>query len=119
MEIYAILSDIHSNSLALNAVGFVACGMVWNASRVFHGRNPNLAGLVLGAIAWIAIGFVILTLALRMYVVCRDKKSSLSLNGAAPKASQRSTGRARKHRAARRDRAGSPARFPERTTPCR
>jgi diguanylate cyclase (GGDEF)-like protein len=40
--------------LALNAVGFVACGMVWNASRVFHGRKPNLPGLVLGAVAWIA-----------------------------------------------------------------
>ena len=36
-------------SLAFNAVGFVACGMVWNASRVFHGRKPNLPGLVLGA----------------------------------------------------------------------
>lgn len=41
-------------SLALNAVGFIACGMVWNASRVFHGRKPNLPGLVLGALAWIA-----------------------------------------------------------------
>jgi diguanylate cyclase (GGDEF)-like protein len=41
-------------SLALNAVGFVACGMVWNASRVFHGRKSNLPGLVLGAIAWVA-----------------------------------------------------------------
>lgn len=41
-------------SLALNAVGFIACGMVWNASRVFHGRKPNLPGLMLGAIAWIA-----------------------------------------------------------------
>src|ERR1700729_2316770 len=41
-------------SLALNAVGFVACGMVWNASRVFHGRKPNLPGLVLGAIGWVA-----------------------------------------------------------------
>ena len=40
-------------TLALNAVGFVACGMVWNAARVFHGRKPNLPGLVLGAIAWI------------------------------------------------------------------
>ena len=28
-------------SLAFSAVGLVACGMVWNASRVFHGRNPN------------------------------------------------------------------------------
>jgi len=41
-------------SLALNAVGFIACGMVWNASRIFHGRKPNLPGLVLGAIAWVA-----------------------------------------------------------------
>jgi len=41
-------------SLTLNAVGFVACGMVWNASRVFHGRKPNLVGLVLGAVVWIA-----------------------------------------------------------------
>src|SRR5476649_2116292 len=41
-------------SLALNAVGFVACGMVWNAARVFHGRKPNFPGLVLGAIVWIA-----------------------------------------------------------------
>jgi diguanylate cyclase (GGDEF)-like protein len=41
-------------SVALNAIGFVACGMVWNASRVFHGRKPNLAGLGLGAMAWIA-----------------------------------------------------------------
>ena len=41
-------------SLALNADGFLACGMVWNASRVFHGRKPNLPGLVLGAIAWVA-----------------------------------------------------------------
>jgi diguanylate cyclase (GGDEF)-like protein len=41
-------------SLAVNAVGFIACGMVWNAARVFHGRKPNLLGLVLGAIVWIA-----------------------------------------------------------------
>ncbi len=47
-------------SLVLNAVGFVACGMVWSASRVFHGRKPNLPGLVLGAIAWVA---AIMTLA--------------------------------------------------------
>jgi diguanylate cyclase (GGDEF)-like protein len=41
-------------SLALVALGFVACGMVWSASRVFHGRSHNLPGLFLGAIAWIA-----------------------------------------------------------------
>ena len=41
-------------SLALNAVGFVACGMVWNAARVFHGRKPNLPGLLLGAMVWVA-----------------------------------------------------------------
>ena len=41
-------------SLALNAVGFVACGMVWSAARVFHGRKPNLPGLLLGAMVWVA-----------------------------------------------------------------
>src|ERR1700759_4344689 len=41
-------------SLALNAVVFIACGMVWNAARLFHGRKPNWPGLVLGALAWVA-----------------------------------------------------------------
>jgi diguanylate cyclase (GGDEF)-like protein len=41
-------------SLACNAMGFVACGVVWNAARVFHGRKPNWAGVFLGAIAWVA-----------------------------------------------------------------
>src|SRR6201997_5460557 len=40
-------------SLALNAVGFIACGMVWTAARVFHGRKPIWPGLVLGAMAWV------------------------------------------------------------------
>jgi diguanylate cyclase (GGDEF)-like protein len=52
--------------LALHAVGFVACGMVWNASRVFHGRKPNLPGLVLGAIAWIA---AVMTVAPEAYMM--------------------------------------------------
>jgi diguanylate cyclase (GGDEF)-like protein len=46
-------------SLALNAVGFVACGMVWNAARVFHGKRPIWVGLMLGAIAWIAAGMTL------------------------------------------------------------
>jgi diguanylate cyclase (GGDEF)-like protein len=41
-------------SLALNAAGFIACGVVWNAARVFHNRAPGLPGLVLGALAWTA-----------------------------------------------------------------
>jgi diguanylate cyclase (GGDEF)-like protein len=41
-------------SLAFNAVGFVACGMVWNAARVFHGRRSTVIGLLAGAAAWIA-----------------------------------------------------------------
>src|SRR5246500_1390070 len=45
--------------LALNAVGFVACGMVWNAARVFHGRQPNWPGLLLGALGWAAGGTVL------------------------------------------------------------
>ena len=41
-------------SLTLNAAGFIACGMVWNAARVFRGRRPNFPGLLLGAIAWVS-----------------------------------------------------------------
>jgi diguanylate cyclase (GGDEF)-like protein len=41
-------------SLAFNAMGFVACGMMWNAARVFHGRKPIWGGLFLGAIVWVA-----------------------------------------------------------------
>jgi diguanylate cyclase (GGDEF)-like protein len=40
-------------ALAFNAVGFVACAMVWNAARVFHGRRPSWVGLFAGAVAWI------------------------------------------------------------------
>src|SRR5947209_14765281 len=41
--------------LALHALGFVACGIVWNASRVFLGRKPNLPGLLFGAIVWVGM----------------------------------------------------------------
>jgi diguanylate cyclase (GGDEF)-like protein len=41
-------------TLGLNAAGFLTCGMVWNASRLFHGRKSSYPGLVLGALAWIA-----------------------------------------------------------------
>ena len=41
-------------TLGLNAAGFLTCGMVWTASRLFHGRKPSYPGLVLGALAWIA-----------------------------------------------------------------
>lgn len=49
--------------LALHAIGFIACGMVWNASRVFHGRKPNLPAMVLGAIVWIVAMLAVPSLA--------------------------------------------------------
>jgi diguanylate cyclase (GGDEF)-like protein len=57
-------------SLALNAFGFIACGMVWNAARVFHGRKPNWPGILLGALAWVAAITTILpdNAALRMTI---------------------------------------------------
>lgn len=42
-------------SLAVNAVGFAACGMVWDAARVFHGRSANLLGVLLGPAVWVAV----------------------------------------------------------------
>ncbi len=38
--------------LAVNIIGYAACGMVWTAARVFHGKAPNWAGLFAGAIVW-------------------------------------------------------------------
>jgi diguanylate cyclase (GGDEF)-like protein len=54
--------------LALNAVGFAACAMVWNASRVFHGRKPNLPGLVLGPIAWMGAVTMVEDSAIRLTI---------------------------------------------------
>jgi diguanylate cyclase (GGDEF)-like protein len=44
-------------SLAVNAVGFIACGLVWDAARVFHGRAPSIGGLLAGAALWVAASF--------------------------------------------------------------
>ena len=56
--------------LALHALGFVACGMVWNASRVFLGRKPNLPGLLFGAIVWVGMALAVPSLnpAMRLIV---------------------------------------------------
>jgi diguanylate cyclase (GGDEF)-like protein len=46
-------------SLLFTATGFVACGMIWNAARVFHGRSKSRAGFFLGAAVWIAAVLVL------------------------------------------------------------
>jgi diguanylate cyclase (GGDEF)-like protein len=35
-----------------NAFLFIACGMIWNGARVFHGRAVQRVGLFAGAAAW-------------------------------------------------------------------
>ena len=35
-----------------NAVLFIACGMIWNGARAFHGRAVQRCGLFAGAAAW-------------------------------------------------------------------
>ncbi len=44
-------------TLAFNALGFIACGLVWTAARVFHGRDVNWAGLFAGAATWLVAVF--------------------------------------------------------------
>src|ERR1700753_3911181 len=41
-------------ALATSAVGFLTCGMVWNASRLFHGKKLSYGGLVLGPLALVS-----------------------------------------------------------------
>jgi diguanylate cyclase (GGDEF)-like protein len=36
-----------------NALLFVACGMIWNAARVFHGRPVLMSALIGGAATWL------------------------------------------------------------------
>ena len=43
--------------MALTMVGFFACGMVWNAARVFHGRPTSWPGMLAGALVWAVVGF--------------------------------------------------------------
>ncbi len=40
-------------SLAVSAVGFFACGLVWDAARVFHGRSPNWIVILAGPALWV------------------------------------------------------------------
>jgi diguanylate cyclase (GGDEF)-like protein len=56
--------------LALHALGFAACGMVWSAARVFRGRKPNLPGLLFGATAWVGMALAVPSLnpAMRLIV---------------------------------------------------
>lgn len=41
-------------SLAVNAVGFVACGLMWDAARAFHGRPASWIGVIAGPALWVA-----------------------------------------------------------------
>jgi diguanylate cyclase (GGDEF)-like protein len=46
-------------SMLLNVVGLIACGMVWNAARVFHGKRTSLLALCAGAILWACVSLLI------------------------------------------------------------
>jgi diguanylate cyclase (GGDEF)-like protein len=37
----------------VGAIGIFACGMVWNAARVFHGKKPTWPGIMAGVACWI------------------------------------------------------------------
>ena len=38
--------------IALNVIGLIACGMVWNAARVFHGKPTSGIGFCAGGVLW-------------------------------------------------------------------
>lgn len=41
---------------AFNVIGFLACGLVWTAARVFHRRSPHVELAMVGAAVWIVVG---------------------------------------------------------------
>jgi diguanylate cyclase (GGDEF)-like protein len=42
--------------MALDVTGLIACGMVWNAARVFHGKSTSPIGFCSGAMLWALAG---------------------------------------------------------------
>lgn len=56
VALWTILTPVFGDviTLAMASLGFIACGMMWNAARVFHGLKPSWPGLFLGALAWLA-----------------------------------------------------------------
>src|SRR5262245_48436836 len=45
-----------SIQVMLTMAGFLACGMVLNAARVFHGRESSWAPMLAGCVVWGAAG---------------------------------------------------------------
>lgn len=54
--------------LAVSGGGFVACGLVWSAARVFHGKTPNWPMVTFGAAVWVGCGLLISSSYLRTIV---------------------------------------------------
>ncbi|QDL97475.1 GGDEF domain-containing protein [Rhodopseudomonas palustris] len=56
VALWTVLGPVFGETviLALTSAGFIACGMMWNAARVFHGLKPNWPGLFIGAFVWLA-----------------------------------------------------------------
>lgn len=46
-------------TLLFNMTGFVACGLVWSAARVFRGRKPRPALASVGAVIWLVAGTMV------------------------------------------------------------
>ncbi|RIK99207.1 MAG: GGDEF domain-containing protein [Proteobacteria bacterium] len=44
---------------AVSAIGFAACGLVWGAARIFHGRRPHWPGMLAGALSWCVLAPVL------------------------------------------------------------
>jgi len=38
-----------------NAILFIACGMIWSAARVFHGRPVKWGSMIAGAVVWLYV----------------------------------------------------------------
>lgn len=52
--IWTLAAPVLSEAAAriVGAAGFAACGLIWGAARVFHGRRPLWPGMLAGALVW-------------------------------------------------------------------
>ena len=58
MAIWSVESALPLPAGSASALVFVACGMIWSAARIFHGRAVIWPAMLAGAAVWLCAGFV-------------------------------------------------------------
>jgi diguanylate cyclase (GGDEF)-like protein len=61
VAIWTLLGATYGNAVSyvVGAFGILACGMIWNAARAFHGQRPTWLAVGLGIVIWLIASAVL------------------------------------------------------------